>query len=104
MDLHAEELAEIDAEVVNDSFIKAFIGADFEQEIEQNSFLFCGWKNLTLKFRRLPEPALRIMVNCHYFEFTADRYTAVKDVSSEIGIKFILKNQEDYMSLSDSIP
>ena len=44
------------------------------------------------------------MVDCHYFEFTADRYTAVKDVSSEIGIKFILKNQEDYMSLSDSIP
>ena len=102
--LHTKELAEIDAAVVNDSFIKAFIEADFEQEIEQKLLPVLRLEKFDLEISSIAEPTLRIMVNCHYFEFTADRYTAVNDVSSEIGIKFILKNQEDYMSLSDSIP
>lgn len=102
--LHAKELAEIDAAVVNDSFIKAFIEADFEQEIERKLLPVLRLKKFDLEISSIAEPTLRIMVNCHYFEFTADRYTAVNDVSSEIGIKFILKNQEDYKSLSDSIP
>lgn len=104
VNLHAEELAEIDAAVVNDSFIKAFIEADFEQEIERKLLPVLRLEKFDLEISSIAEPTLRIMVDCNYFEFTADRYTAVKDVSSEIGIKFILKNQEDYMSLSDSIP
>ena len=103
VNLHAEELAEIDAAVVNDSFIKAFIEADFEQEIEQKLLPVLRLEKFDLEISSIAEPTLRIMVDCNYFEFTADRYTAVNDVSSEIGVKFILKNQEDYMSLSDSI-
>lgn len=103
VNLHAEELAEIDAAVVNDSFIKAFIEADFEQEIEQKLLPVLRMEKFDLEISSIAEPTLRIMVDCNYFEFTADRYTAVNDVSSEIGVKFILKNQEDYMSLSDSI-
>ena len=101
---HAEELAEIDAAVVNDSFIKAFIGANLEQEIEQKLLPVLRLEKFDLEISSIAEPTLRIMVDCNYFEFTADRYTEVNDVSSEIGIKFILKNQEDYMSLSNSIP
>lgn len=104
VNLHAEELAEIDAAVVNDSFIKAFIEADFEQEIEQKLLPVLRLEKFDIEISSIAEPTLRIMVDCNYFEFTADRYIAVNDVSSEIGIKFILKNQEDYMSLSDSIP
>ena len=103
VNLHAEELAEIDATVVNDSFIKAFIEADFEQEIEQKLLPVLRLEKFNLEISSIAEPTLRIMVNCNYFKFTADRYIDVNDVSSEIGIKFILKNQEDYMSLSDSI-
>lgn len=103
VNLHAEELAEIDAAVVNDSFIKAFIEADFEQEIEQKLLPVLRLEKFDLEISSIAEPTLRIMVDCNYFEFTADRYTSVNDVSFEIGIKFILKNQEDYMSLSDSI-
>ena len=104
MNLHAEELAEIDAAVVDDSFIKAFIKADFEQEIEQKLLPVLRLEKFDIEISAIAEPTLRIMVDCNYFDFTADRYIVVKDVSSEIGIKFILKNQEDYMSLSDSIP
>lgn len=103
VNLHVEELAEIDAAVVNDSFIKAFIEADFEQEIEQKLLPVLRLEKFDLEISSIAEPTLRIMVDCNYFEFTADRYTAVNDVSSEIGVKFILKNQEDYMSLSDNI-
>ena len=103
MDLHAEELAEIDTTVINDSFIKAFIEADFEQKIERKLLPVLRLKKFDLEISSIAEPTLRIMVDCNYFEFTANRYTAVNDVSSEIGIEFILKNQEDYMSLSDSI-
>ena len=104
VDLHVEELAEIGAAVVNDSFIKAFIGANLEQEIEQKLLPVLRLEKFDLEISSIAEPTLRIMVDCNYFEFTADRYTEVNDVSSEIGIKFILKNQEDYMSLSNSIP
>ena len=101
---HAEELAEIDAAVVNDSFIKAFIGANLGQEIEQKLLPVLRLEKFDIEISSIAEPTLRIMVDCNYFEFTADRYIAVNDVSSEIGIKFILKNQEDYMSSSNSIP
>ena len=103
VELHAEELAEMDTAVVDDSFIKAFIEADFEQEIEQKLLPVLRLEKFDLEISSIAEPTLRIMVDCNYFEFSADRYIAVNDVSSEIGIKFILKNQEDYMSLSDSI-
>ena len=104
VDLHAEELAEIDAEVVNDSFIKAFIGADFEQEIQRKLLPVLRLEKFDLEISSIAEPTLRIMVACNYFEFTAGRYSAVNSVSSDIGIKFIINNQEEYMSLSDSIP
>lgn len=104
VDLNAGELAEIDAVVVNDSFIKAFIEADFEQEIERKLLPVLRLEKFDLEISSIAEPTLNIMVDCNYFEFTADRYTAVNDASFEIGIKFILKNQKDYMSLSDSIP
>lgn len=101
---HAEEMVEIDATVVNDSFIKEFIEADFEQEIEQKLLPVLRLENFDLDISLIAESTLRIMVDCNYFEFTADRYSAVSSVSSDIGIKFIMKNQEEYMNLSNSIP
>ena len=104
VDLHAEELAEIVAAVVNDSFIKAFIEADFEQEIEQKLLPVLRLEKFDLDILSIAESTLRIMVECNYFEFTAGRYATVNSVSSDIGIRFIINNQEEYMSLSDSIP
>ena len=103
MDSHAEELAEMDTTVVDDSFIKAFITADFEQGIEQKLLPVLRLKNFDLDISSIAESTLRIMVECNYFEFTAGRYSAINSVSADIGIKFIINNQEAYMSLSDSI-
>lgn len=104
MNLHAEKLAEIDTTFVNDSFIKAFIEANFEQEVEQKLLPVLRLEKFDLDISSIAEPTLRIMVDCNYFEFTTDRYSAVNAVSSDISIKFIMNNQEEYMSLSDSIP
>lgn len=102
--LHAEKLAKLDTAVVDDSFIKAFIAVDFEQEIEQKLLPVLRLENFDLNISSIAESTLRIMVDCNYFEFTADRYSIISSVSSDIGIRFIIKNQEEYMSWSDSIP
>ena len=104
MNLHAEKLAEIDTTFVNDSFIKAFIEANFEQEVEQKLLPVLRLEKFDLDISSIAEPTLRIMVDCIYFEFTTDRYSAFNSVSSDISIKLIMNNQEEYMSLSDSIP
>ena len=105
VDSHAEELVEMDTTaVVDDSFIKAFITAEFEQEIEQKLLPVLRLENFDLDISSIEESTLRIMVGCNYFEFTSDRYSTVNTVSSDIGIKFIINNQEEYMSLIDSIP
>lgn len=104
VDLHAEELAEMDTTAVSDSFIKAFIAADFEQKIVQKLLPVLRLENFDFDISSIEKSTLRIMVDCNYFEFTADRYSVVNSVSSDIGIKFITKNQEEYMNLNGSIP
>lgn len=103
VDLYAGELAEMDTTVVDDSFIKVFIAADFGQEINQRILPVLRLEKFDLDISSITESTLRTMVDCNYFEFTADRYTTVASVSSDIGIDFIIKNQETYMSLKDSI-
>lgn len=102
--LHAEELAGVDTTVVDDNFIKAFIAADFEQEIVRKLLPVLRLRDFDLDISSIAESTLEIMVDCIYFEFTADRYSTVNAISSDIGIKFIIKNQEEYMNLRDSIP
>lgn len=102
--LQAEKLAEMDTSVVDDSFIKAFIAADFEQKIEQELLPVLRLEKFDLDIASIEESTLRIMIDCNYFEFTVDRYSNVKAVSSDVGLRFVIKNQEEYMSLRDSIP
>lgn len=101
---HAEDLAEIDASDVNDIFIKAFIKADFEQEVQCKLIPILRLKNFDIDISSISKSTLRIMVDCNYFEFTADRYSTVNSISSDAGINFIAKNQEEYMASKDSIP
>lgn len=100
---HAGKLAEMDTSVVDDSFVKSFIAADFELEIEQTLLPVLRLENFDLAISSIAESTLRIMVECNYFEFTAEQYSAVSAVNRDIGIRFIIKNQEEYMSLKDGI-
>lgn len=102
--LHAEKLVEMDTTVIDDSFIKALIVADFEQKIEQKILPVLRLKKFDLDIASIEESTLRIMIDCNYFGFTADRYSNVNAVSSDAGLRFVIKNQEEYMSLRDSIP
>lgn len=89
--LYTAKLAEMDTTVVDDSFKKAFIAADFEQEINQKLLPALRLEKFDLDILSIAEPTLSIMIDCNYFEFTADRYSTVNAVSSDIGIKFIMK-------------
>lgn len=101
---HAGKLAEMDTSVVDDSFIKNFIAAAFEQKIVQKLLPVLRLEKFDLDIASIEESTLRIMIDCNYFGFTADRYSNVKTVSSEAGSRFIIKNQEEYMNLKDNIP
>ena len=46
---------------------------------------------------------LEIMIDCKYFEFTTSNYSAVKDVSPNLSLQFVLNNQDEYMELKTSI-
>ncbi len=102
--LHAEKLAKMDTTVIDDNFIKAFLAADFELEIEQKLLPVLRLEKFDLDIASIEESKLRIMIDCNYFGFTADRYSNVNTVSSEAGSRFIIKNQEEYMNLKDNIP
>ena len=102
--LHAEKLAEMDNSVVDDSFIKDFIASNFKQETVQKLLPVLRLEKFDLDIASIEESTLRIMIDCNYFGFTADRYSNVDAVSSDAGLRFIIKNQEEYMNLRDSIP
>lgn len=46
---------------------------------------------------------LEIMIDCKYFEFATSNYSAVKDVSPNLSLQFVLNNQDEYMELKTSI-
>ena len=46
---------------------------------------------------------LEIMIDCKYFGFATSNYSAVKDVSPNLSLQFVLNNQDEYMELKTSI-
>ena len=100
---HAETLARIDTTIVDDTFIKAFLAADFEQKIEQMLLPILRLEEFDLNIPSIAESTLKIMIDCNYFEFTVNRYATISSAFPDMSIDFILKNQDSYMSLEDNI-
>ena len=59
--------------------------------------------NFDMDVSMIDPPTLHIMVNCRYFEFSAERYTKLAAISPDLGKDFIIKNQTEFMSEKDSI-
>ncbi len=101
---HVDELVEMDTVIIDDEFIKEFIQSEFEYEIEKKLLPVLKLEKFDLDITSISEPTLQIMVDCNYFKFTAKRYDDICSLSQDIGMDFILKNQDEYMKLRDSIP
>lgn len=100
---HADELSAMDTAVVDDEFIRMFIMANFASEVEKKLIPVLRMHTFNLDIPSIDESTLRIMIDCRYFEFTVNHYSAIASVSPDIGIEFILKNQDEYMDLRNSI-
>ena len=100
---HVDELVVLNNVFIDDRFKKAFIKEDFDLDIQFKLLPILRLENFDLEIHLIPEETLRIMVGCNYFEFTAERYWDVDTISTDIGINFIIQNQEKYMSLADTI-
>lgn len=100
---HADELSAMDTTIVDDEFIRMFIMANFASEVEKKLIPVLRMHTFNLDIPSIDESTLRIMIDCRYFEFTVNHYSAIASVSPDIGIEFILKNQDEYMDLRNSI-
>lgn len=100
---HAGELCGMDVAEVPDDFIRQFIQVDAEPVTKQILIPVLRMKSFDLAISSIDEITLDIMIGCNYFEFTASYYAAVNKCSSDLGLKFILKNQDEYMNLKASI-
>lgn len=100
---HADELSAMDTTVVDDEFIRMFIMANFASEVEKKLIPVLRMHTFNLDIPSIDESTLRILIDCKYFEFTVNHYSAIASVSPDIGIEFILKNQDEYMDLRNSI-
>lgn len=100
---HAGELRGMGVAIVPDDFIRQFIQVDVEPVSKQILIPVLRMKSFDLAISSIDEITLDIMIGCNYFEFTASYYAAVNKCSSDLGLKFILKNQDEYMNLKASI-
>lgn len=100
---HAGELRGMDAAEVPDDFIRQFIQVDVEPVTKQILIPVLRMKSFDLAISSIDKITLEIMIDCRYFEFTVSNYSAVKDVSPDLGLQFVLNNQDEYMNLKASI-
>lgn len=100
---HAGELRGMDAAEVPDDFIRQFIQVDVEPVTKQILIPVLRMKSFDLAISSIDKITLEIMIGCKYFEFTVSNYSAVKDVSPDLGLQFVLNNQDEYMDLKTSI-
>ena len=100
---HAGELRGMDVTEVPDDFIRQFIQVDVEPVSKQILIPVLRMKSFDLAISSIDKITLEIMIDCKYFEFTASNYSAVKDVSPNLSLQFVLNNQDEYMQLKTSI-
>ena len=102
--LHVDELSKENTEVVPDDFIREFILTDVETTVKEKLLPTLRMRNFEIDLSSINEPTLHIMIGCQYFTFTDKSYSEVASKSPDLGLEFILNNQDAYMKLSESIP
>ena len=101
---HEDELAGMDTSIISDEFIKAFIQSNLANQTKEKLLPVLRLRKFDLDIASLDQNTLQIMVDCNYFEFIPERYDSIYSVFPDIAVKFILKNQNQYMMLRETIP
>lgn len=101
----SEELSQMSSNAVSDEFIKTFLYADFKPEVLSRLLPVLRLKNFDLSITSMNEDMLRTMIECRYFPFRAFDYKiiAMNHDESDLALRYIIKNQEEYMNVRDEI-
>lgn len=86
---------------MEDKFIRDFIKADFNDKVIEKLLPLLRMKEFDLDLDSLQQNILEIMVECNYFEFNIQYYNQIKEVNPDIAFKFIINNQQQFVSLLD---
>lgn len=89
--------------MLNDEFIKDFIIADIDDFAFNLLIPKMKLKEFNLDISTISKPKLEAMLNCNYFEFTVSRFDEIKNISDDLAIEFIIKNQTEYIDSIEDI-
>lgn len=92
-----------DTTVVSDEFIKEFINSEFNGEIQRKLIPVLKMDDFDMDVSTIDPFTLKIMIDCRYFAFSAERYESLAEISTDIGVAFIEQNQADFMATKNSI-
>ena len=86
---------------MKDTFIKEFIQTDFPYNVIKHLLPLLRMRTFDLKIEELNKKSLEIMIECHYFEFNVQYYDDIVGMYPDIAVKFIINNQQKFVSLLD---
>ena len=83
---------------VTDEIIKVLIVAELSDSSFEKLVSNCKVEEFTNKFDELSESKLKILIQKHYFEFTPQRFAELKQISRDLGTKFIFENKSEFLA------
>lgn len=92
-----------DTTVVSDEFIKEFINSEFNGEIQRKLIPVLKMDDFDMDVSTIDLFTLKIMIDCRYFAFSAERYKSLAAISPNLSVDFITQNQDDFMAVKNSI-
>ncbi|WP_288201725.1 hypothetical protein [uncultured Megasphaera sp.] len=104
IEIHSDELANADTSEVDDDFIKKLLNYNFDLSIFKKLLPVLRLKEFDIDISTLNEALLPIMVECHYFEFTVNRYNQLVSMDEELAYRFIILNQAEFTEQIGNIP
>lgn len=104
IETHSDELANADTSEVDDDFIKKLLNYNFDLSIFKKLLPVLRLKEFDIDISTLNEALLPIMVECHYFEFTVNRYNQLASMDENLAYRFIILNQAEFTEQIGNIP
>lgn len=80
-----------------DEFIKAFISANLESCLYEQLLPVLKMKEFDLNLETLDINLLGVMIDIKYFDFTVTTYNYLFTEHYDLAVKYIIKNQEDFV-------
>ena len=89
------------SELVTDEHIKELLSAEISDESFKKIIENYNVKEFTNRMDEFSEIRILLMIEEHYFDFSAERFAEIKEISRNLGIEFVNANIESFISIID---